>query len=156
MTSFWRFMSSPSSTRPSSPSSVRPPSRKSGSHGRQGKPGVPWWISAVFFVGLLRVLLGVLILYGLSLSVAEPMPGWFNALIFIHGAAMIVTLVFILNGFGWARLAWLVLAVAQLAFDQGVITRYILMVDIAVLVVLVIPGSNRYMARCAAVRSPAV
>jgi len=144
---FWRFMASPSSA---GGASRRGGARK---RGRKGKPGVPWWISVLFFVALLRVLLGTLILYGLSLAVDEPMPAWFDALILVHGVAMIVALVFILNGFGWARLAWLALAFAQLGFDQGELTRYFLIFDIAALIVLTLPASGRYMAACAGARS---
>jgi len=140
---FWRFMSSPHGT--------ASPSRQSRRR-KTDKPGVPWFISATFFVGVLGVLAGALVLLALSVGLNDAMPGWFDALILVHGAALIGTLVFVLNGFGWARLAWVVLCLAQLAFDQGIVTRYFLIFDLTVLVVLVLPASNRYMTACAAAR----
>ena len=145
---FWRFMNSPSNA--VEPASI--PKKGRGSH--PARPRVPWWISVCFFTGLLRTVIGVLTLLTVSISIGEPMPNWFNWLIVAYGVAMVVALVFMLNGFGWARLALLALALAQLAFDQGIITKYFLLFDVALLVVLVLPPSVRYIVSSAAARRP--
>ena len=151
---FWRFMQSPSKAvertrRPGKPSNRRTSKAKLAPPER---PRVPWWISICFFIGIVRVLLGTLTLLGFSVSGDEQMPAWFNWLLIAHGAAMIVALVFILNGFGWARLALLILALAQLAFDQGYLTKFFLLFDAAVLIVLLLPRSAAYFAASAAAR----
>jgi len=113
---------------------------------------LPWFISVVFFVFLARVLLGDVILLGLS-WIGDPLPGWFNALIAAHAVAVIVALLFMLNGWGWARVALLVLSLAQLLFDATLITRWFLLVDALLLAVLVIKPSNQYFTNCAEYRS---
>jgi len=145
----WRFMSSPNTAAEASRKAKR-------GKGPYEKPRVPWWISITFFAGVLRVLLGTLFLLGISIGYGDPMPAWFNWLIILHGVAMIAALVVMLNGFGWGRVAWLALALLQLLLDQGMITRYYLGLDIVLLVVFVLPASNRYMAECADGRSPPV
>jgi len=114
---------------------------------------VPWSLSVAFFVDVARVLLGTLLLVGLSLGSGDfVMPGWFVALLIIHGAAMIAALILVLNGFGWARWVVLALALLQLLFDQTQVTRYFLVVDVLVLVVFMLRPSKRYFEACEAVR----
>ena len=150
---FWRFMNSPSrAVEPATRAKSIRGGRRGGRPDKTERPRVPWWISVCFFIGIFRVILGVLTLLAVSTGIGEPMPAWFNWLIIAHGVAMIVTLVFILNGFGWARLAYLALALAQLALDQGIITKWFLLFDVAVLVVLILPPSVRYIVTSATAR----
>jgi len=116
------------------------------------KPGVPWFVSVTFFVAVLRVLAFTLLLLVVAIGFDPPSPRWLDALIMAHGAAMITALVFVLNGFGWARLAWLVLSLAQFALLADIITVWVVAFDLVVLVILLIPPSNRYMTGCAAAR----
>jgi len=143
---FWRFMASPhGSVSPSGKSGRgKPASTK--------KPGVPWLVSVTFFVALLRVLVVTFLLLALAAGLDDPMPTWFDALLLAYGAALIVVLVFVLNGFGWARLAWVVGSLTIIAFLQNPIVGYVLVFDLVVLLVLVMPASNRYMAGCADAR----
>jgi len=143
----WRFMASPTSAADRS----RTARRQRKPVGVQ-RPPVPWWISVVFFVGSARVLLGTFVLFALATGIAEPMPAWFDWLLVAHGVALIVCLVFMLNGFAFARLAWLVLVLAQLVFDQTAITRYYLMFDAVLLAITLLPASSRYMGLCADAR----
>ena len=113
---------------------------------------LPWFVSVVFFVFIARVLLGDAILLGLS-WMGDPLPGWFNALLAVHVVAVIVTLVFILNGWGWARVVLLVLSLSQLLFDATLITRWFLLADVLLLVVLVIKPTNQYFLNCAEYRA---
>jgi len=113
---------------------------------------VPWFVSLVFFAGLASSIVSGALLIGLALGVGDPMPAWFNGLLIAEIVAMIAALVFILNGFGWARLAWLVLAVAQLWFDQTLFTRWFLLANLVLLVILMIKPASRYFANCAAAR----
>jgi len=154
---FWRFMNSPSRA---TESQARAKNSRGGRRGgrpvKTERPRVPWWISVCFFVGVFRVVLEVLMLLAVSTGIGEPMPVWFNWLIVAHGVAMIVTLVFVLNGFGWARLAYLALALAQLALDQGIISKWFLLFDVVVLVVLILPPSVRYIVTSATARRDAL
>jgi len=140
---YWKFMASPHAT-----ASRHPRKRR----GKTDKPGVPWFISVTLFVALLRVVAVTLLLLAISVGLDDPLPRWFDGIIIVYGATMIVALVFILNGFGWARLAWLLLSLALLGFIQDVIIVPVLIFDLAVLVVLILPPSNRYMTACAAAR----
>jgi len=140
---FWRFMASPNQAARH---------RRRAGRGAVDRPRVPWWISICFIVGLLRAIVGTLTLLALSVSVDEPMPAWFNWLVLLHGVALVVALVFLLNGFGWARLALLVLTFAQWGFDQAMITKYFTLLDIAILIVAVLPASAAYIGRCADAR----
>ena len=142
---FWRFMNSPGQAAQQAP---RP--RKA--RGKPERPRVPWWISVCFFAGVFRAILWVLTMLVVSTSIGEPMPAWFNWLVVAYGVAMVVVLVFILNGFGWARLAYLALALVQLFYDQGIISKYFLIFDVIVLVVLLLPPSVRYIVTSAAAR----
>ena len=145
---FWRFMSSPHGG---------VPSQGRASTGRTTaktpeKPGVPWFVSLICVIAIVRVLIVTLLLLALSAGGDDPMPRWFDGLLLIYGAAMIAVAVFILNGFGWARLAWLVASLAIIAFLQDPIVIYVLVFDLLLLLVLVLPPSNRYMSACAAAR----
>jgi len=142
MASYWRFMASPHG----GSSSGKKRRRKT------EKPGVPWFVSVTFVIAILRILVVTLFLLALAVAVDDPLPGWIDGLIIAHGAAMIVALVFVLNGFGWARLAWAALSLAILGFVQDPLVIYVLVFDLLVLVVFVLPPSNRYMAACAAAR----
>ena len=116
------------------------------------KPGLPWFISVTFFVAVLRVLVVTLLLLALAVGLDDPMPRWFDGLILAYGGAMIAALLFILNGFGWARLAWVVLSLVIIAFLQDPIVLYVLAFDLVILLVLVLPPCNRYMTACAGAR----
>ncbi|MCL2490976.1 MAG: hypothetical protein FWF36_09725 [Propionibacteriaceae bacterium] len=140
---YWKFMASPHGGTSSSRRKRR---------GKTEKPGVPWFVSTTFVIATLRILFVTLLLLALAVGVDDPLPGWIDALIIAHGAAMIVALVFVLNGFGWARLAWAALSLAILGFVQDPLIIYVLVFDLLVLVVFVLPPSNRYMTACAAAR----
>jgi len=147
----WRFLASPS--RAADQAGAK--SKRKGKRTRQSgdiDTRLPWFISAVFFVFLAWVIFGDAILIGLA-RMGEPLPTWFTWLVVAHAVATIVALVFVLNGWGWARLALVVLCLAQMLFDQTVLTRYYLIIDVALLIVLVIKPANRYFQNCAAARA---
>lgn len=135
----WRFLASPNNA-------SKPPKRQ-----RQKNPDtrLPWFISVIFFVFLVRVLLGSAFLFALSTGF---MPSWFTLLIVAHAVAMVVALVFVLNGWGWARLVLLALSVVQLVFDQTLVTRWFLLADALLLAILMIRPAGRYFSRCADAR----
>ena len=147
----WRFMASPSKAVERERASQRR-SKKQHRPNRDVDTRVPWFVSLVFFAGLASSIISSALLLGLAIGVGDPMPAWFNYLIIGQGVALIVSIVFILNGFGWARLAWLVLALAQLWFDQTLFTRWFLLANLVMLVLLVIKPANRYFSNCAASR----
>ncbi|MCL2652199.1 MAG: hypothetical protein FWD63_00200 [Propionibacteriaceae bacterium] len=139
---YWKFMSSPHSTGRSR--------KKRGD--KTEKPGVPWLISLTCAIATLWVLFVTLLLLAVAIGFGDPLPGWMDALIIAYGVAIIVALVFVLNGFGWARLAWAVLSLAILGFLQDPLIIYVLVFDLLVLVLLLLPPSSRYMKACAASR----
>jgi len=147
----WRFLASPSKA------AAQAGTKSKGKGPRKRRSGdidtkLPWFISAVFFVFIAWVIFGDAILIGLA-RMGDPLPAWFTWLIVAHGVAVIVALVFVLNGWGWARLALVVLCLLQLLFDQTILTRWYLIIDALLLVVLVIKPANRYFANCAAARA---
>ena len=160
----WRFMASPNQAA----GRDRPAGRLGGksAKGRPKKKGknrksaraknpdakVPWSLSLAFFVGLLGTLAGDGLLLAVAWGYGEPLPVWRNLLIVAHGLAMIVALVLVLNGFGLARAALAVLAFAQLTFDATLLTRYFLLLNLAVCVVFFLKPTNRYCAACATLR----
>ena len=144
---YWRFMSSPTRT----VTAVR--RRPTDKQRQRADTRVPWFVSAAFFTGLARVVVGTLGLLAITLGFGDPSPVWFWVLIIVHGAAMIAVLILVLNGFGWARAVFLVLSLAQMAFDQTLITRYFVAVDVALAVVFFIRPSQRYFDACATVRA---
>ncbi|MCL2782581.1 MAG: hypothetical protein FWD80_01190 [Propionibacteriaceae bacterium] len=148
----WNFMASPNRA-VAKQSDGRGKGKKS--RRRETDVKLPWFVSLAVFLDVARVLLGTLLLLGLSGGAyGDVMPNWFLGLIIVHGLAMIATLVFILNGFGLARLALIALAVGQLWFDQSLITRYFLLIDALIIVVFFIGPSNRYFAACDQARHP--
>ena len=160
----WRFMASPNQAagrdqpagRSSGKSAKGHPNKKGKNRktARAKNPDakVPWSLSLAFFVGLLGALAGDGLLLAVAWGYGEPLPVWRNLLIVAHGLAMIVALVLVLNGFGWARLALALLAVAQLSFDATLLTRYFLLLNLVVCVVFFLKPANRYCAACATLR----
>jgi len=149
----FRFMASPQRAVEEEDKALREAAKpQKWSRRRDPDVRLPWFVSVVFFVFIARVLLGDAILLGLS-WMGDPLPGWFNALLAAHVVAVIAALVFVLNGWGWARVALLVLSLAQLGFDSTLITRWFLLADALLLVVLVIKPSNQYFINCADYRA---
>jgi len=148
---FWRFMASPHGSTSGGTGSYRRQKRR-GTPTKAEKPRVPWFISVTFFVALLRVIAVTVLMLALSAAFDDPLPGWFNVLLLVYGAAMAAALVFVLNGFGWARLAWAVLAAAIICFVQDPVILWVIAFDLVVLLVLFLPPSNRYMTGCAEAR----
>jgi len=147
----WRFLASPSSAAEQASAKAKQ-KRKRQRRDEEIDTRLPWFISVVFFAFIAWVLFGDAVLIGLA-RMGDPLPGYVTWLIIAHGVATIVALVFVLNGWGWARLALLALCLVQLAFDQAVITRWYLIIDALLLVVLVIKPANRYFSNCAAARA---
>jgi len=141
----WRFLSSPD-TAVDKARQKRARSKK-----KTNKPQVIWSVSLGFFLGLPGVIFSDIILG--SLSWLAEMPLWFSWLITAHALAMLVCLVFILNGFGWARLAFAALALSQLAFDQTLVTRYFMIIFAIIGLLFVVRPSNLYFTDCTEARS---
>ena len=145
----WRFLASPNKA----VDEERVKNKKGKKASKQAPPNtrLPWVVSAAVFADLARVLFGTVVLLALAYE-GDQMPNWFIALIFIHCAAMIATLVFVLNGFSIARLVLIVLAVGQLWFDQTILTRYFLLCDAVIVILFFIGPAARYFAACEQVR----
>ena len=147
----WRFLASPN--RAAEEAKVRGKGKSRRRRHRDADTRLPWFVSVIFFLLLARVVLGSVALIGFARGFGDPLPAWWTVLVVVHGLAMVVALVFLLNGFGWARVALLALSLAQLAFDATLITRWFLLFDVVLLVFLVIKPANRYFTNCADVRA---
>lgn len=141
---FWRFMSSPSKAVSDEPVTKKQQRKK----GPPPDIRLPWFISAAMFTDIARVLLGTLVLWAIGYDYGDAQPAWFFVLLIAHGAAMIIALVFVLNGFGLARLVLIVLAIGQMWFDQTLLTRYFLLADVLIYIVFFIRPASRYFAAC--------
>jgi len=113
---------------------------------------LPWFVSLVFFVFLARIILGTFILLAFGWGIDDSLPNWLAWVVIAHGIAYVIVLVFVLNGWGWARLAVLVMSLSQLFLDGTQITRWYLLFDVILLVILMLRPSARYFENCAAVR----
>jgi len=141
----FRFLSSPSGA----VSEAR--RKRAHSNKKTDMPAVAWSVSVGFFIGLFGVIISAVILNGLA-WVAD-MEKWFSWLVIAHALAMIVSLVFVLNGFPWMRLVYAALALAQMAFDQTLVTRYFIIVFLIAGILFIIPPANRYFVAATEVRS---
>jgi len=150
----WRFMSSPNAAADAARGSASKKKKKRSRPGDEDEidNALPWVVSLVFFVFLARVILGSLILLVFAWGFGDPLPVWFSWLVIAHGLVFVIVLVFVLNGWGWARLAVLVMSLSQLLLDQTAITRWYLLFDVILLVVLMLKPAAKYFANCAAVR----